>query len=105
MTNIIISRHKGTIEWLKNDMMIEDPVIIKSASLRSIDEYVNKHDKVYGNASLEIIEKVLKKGAEFYYVSVPGNKWRKGGKSKSLNRHQMAEDDAKLLRVKKLELK
>ena len=61
----IVTRHKGTIEWLKSKGIVGEVI----EHLKPED--IKKGDKIYGNLSIDLMKEALDRGAEVYLLLLP----------------------------------
>ena len=99
MKKIVISRHEGALDWLEK--RLGDITPLAHFSEEDI-EALEAEDQVFGNLPLPLIDTILKKGAEFYLLSLPKIAFSERGKE--LTPEEMGEVGAKLIRVRHLKL-
>ena len=98
--DIIISRHPGAIKWLK-EKLEEDCEVKEHFTSEDISELTGG-DKVYGILPIPLVSEVLKKGADFYLISLPVVAFSERGNE--LTPEGMEKAGAKIMRVKTLTL-
>lgn len=69
MTNYIITRHPATIEWLQS--IVQGETIIIPHLHEDMIPKLTREDKVYGILPIHLINRILRRGAEYYAVILP----------------------------------
>ena len=99
MVNIIVSRHPGAIAWLRSRGIDGQVVAQISPDAREVEA----GSVVYGSLPLELVDKILAKGAKFVNISLPAVAF--GQRGSELTPDEMAKAGAKLLEVVSLQLR
>jgi len=94
--NIIVSRHKGAIEWLRSKK-IEGEVIEHLST-----EDLTGNERIYGVLPLPLIKEAMDKGCEVNILVLPAIAF--GQRGQELTPEEMDKAGAKILRVKELTL-
>lgn len=66
----VITRHKGAIEWLKNNGIVGDIYIDSLPD----PEIVNEGDEIFGLVPLSFIPRLLEKHCKIFLIEVPHRK-------------------------------
>lgn len=97
MNEIIVSRHAGAVEWLREIKGVTGKVI------PHFDEKVEvKGKKVYGTLPVHLIKEIIDNGGEFYLINLPSVAFSQRGEE--LTPSEMEEAGAQLLKIKEIEM-
>lgn len=95
--SIIITRHAGAVEWLKEIKGVTGKVI------PHFDEKIEvKGKKVYGTLPVHLIKKIIDQEGEFYLINLPSVAFSQRGEE--LTPSEMEEAGAQLLKIKNIEM-